>query len=158
MDARARPGTVVAEELAVDSRQHRRLRAYALKRFGIPAEDAEDLLQETMLELLRAGSVLRPQGFVFRLFHTRCCRYVERCVRQRTPLPPPAASPLPVELDLALRQGFSELTASCRGLLTAYYIEGQSLKSTASRMALAHSGVWKLINRCLKRLRSCLER
>jgi DNA-directed RNA polymerase specialized sigma24 family protein len=64
----------------------------------------------------------------------------------------------PEELDsrLLVQRGLEEISASCRKLLHAYYVEGRSLRESADAMALAYSGVWKTINRCLKKLRACL--
>jgi RNA polymerase sigma factor (sigma-70 family) len=164
MDAaleRTRTGAEVAEDLATDLVQQRRLAAYARSRFGIDAAESEDLVQETIVELLRCNSaILHANGFVFRVFHLRCCARTEqdvrfRSVRSRTR----SADRLEpaVEDHVLLREGFSRISPSCQRLLRAYYLEGKSLKETALESSLASSGVWKLINRCLQRLKLCLS-
>jgi DNA-directed RNA polymerase specialized sigma24 family protein len=67
----------IAEAVVLDEDRRGRLVGYACARFGISREDAEDLLQETALELLRCRSHVRnPDGFVFKVFKVRCARYV----------------------------------------------------------------------------------
>ena len=56
----------------------------------------------------------------------------------------------------AFGQALEEISAGCRKLLFAYYFEGKSLREAADATARAYSGVWKTIDRCLKKLRQCL--
>ena len=157
----------VAEALLLDAGQRSKLLAYAGARFGLALEDAEDVLQDTALELLRQRTIVRnPRGFVFSVFHGRCCDFLESRRRSRRLLPnsligtAPVTGPAPDEtIDdrLALRQVFGEVSTSCRRLLLAYYVEGRSLREAASAIALAYSGVWKTMTRCLRRLRRCLD-
>jgi len=119
----------VAQAVVLDGEQRSKLVAYARARFGIAPEDAEDLLQETALELLRQHTIVHnPRGFTFRVFHRRCCRHILETV-----------------------------SSSCRRILLAYYMEGRSLKETAEAIPTPYPGVWNTINRCLRRLRACLE-
>lgn len=68
----------IAEAVLLDGEQRSRLVAYARSRFGIESDDAQDLLQETALELLRHRTIVRsPHGFTFKVFHTRCCRFLQ---------------------------------------------------------------------------------
>ncbi len=164
MDAtlgRSRSGFEVAEDLATDAVQQHRLAAYARSRFGIDAATAEDLVQETIVELLRSRCAIQhAAGFTFRVFHLRCCAYTEQDVRaRRTRSDAPHADRLDpdVEDHVLLREGFRKLSPSCQRLLRAYYLEGKSLRETARESSLAESGVWKLINRCLRRLKTCLQ-
>ena len=62
-----------------------------------------------------------------------------------------------MEARIALREALGEISSACRRILSAYYIEGQSLNEAARSLDLASSGVFKTINRCLKRLRACLN-
>jgi len=69
----------VAQAVVLDGEQRSKLIAYARARFGLAPEDAEDLLQETALELLRQHTIVHnPLGFTFRVFHRRCCRFIRR--------------------------------------------------------------------------------
>ena len=155
------------EGVLLDREQRSRLVAYARSRFGLDSDTTEDLLQETAIELLRLRTLVRsPRGFVFTVFHTRCCRYlrhmqVERRIfseGKRAVAEETCGVADPEELDsrLFVQRGLEEVSASCRKLLLAYYVEGRSLRESAAEMALAYSGVWKTINRCLKKLRACL--
>ena len=74
-----RTGMEVAEALATDPGQRKALRLYAQVKFGIRDQDSEDLIQETMIQLMQTRDlVLRPGGFVLRVFHTRCCDHLRR--------------------------------------------------------------------------------
>lgn len=163
-----RTGIEVAEGLATDPEQRRRLVSYARSKFGVGEEDAEDLLQETLLELMRTeGLIHRPEGFAFRVFHTRCCNGLRQERVTRTALAAAAeglrgAAPRPdrSDVDLLLRQGLSRVSLACRKLLTAHYVEGRSLRETAEALSLRGSlaAVHRLVNNCLRRLKRCLER
>ena len=155
----------IAVAVLADPGQRSRLLGYARDRFGIGSEDAQDLLQDTALELLCQHSHIEsPQGFVFALFRSRCCRFVEgrrRGLEVFVARPACEASPAPggagdLDRRLALREALNGISSSCRRLLAAYYVEGQTLTETARVMELASSGVFKTINRCLQRLRRCI--
>lgn len=155
------------EGVLLDREQRSRLFAYARARFGLDSDTAEDLLQETAIELLRLRTVIRsPRGFVFTVFHARCCRHLRHVQAERrmfsegkravTDEGGGVADSEELDSRLLLQRGLEEISASCRKLLRAYYVEGRSLRESADAMALAYSGVWKTINRCLKKLRACL--
>ena len=156
-----------AEAVLLDRQQRSKLLAYARVRFGIRTEDAEDLLQDTVLELLRQqGYVRSASGFVFCAFRVRCGRYLERHrLRNEVSvisadsvehLSPGSNVPEAIDRSVAVREALEEISSSCRRLLAAYYLEGRSLSEAGRAVALAASGVTKTINRCLKRLRECL--
>ena len=155
----------VAEAVLQDPGQRSRLLAYARSRFGIDREEAEDLLQETALELLRQRTlVAKPSGFVFAVFRSRCCRYLaDRRMHREVFAGSPeenAAGPgesVPLDSRLALREAFVGISPSCRKVLLAYYVDGASLRDAAQAIALAYSGVWNTISRCLRRLRRCMS-
>ena len=165
MSAEAPPTTgQIAEAVLLDPERRRKLFTYASSRFGIDKDDAEDLLQETALELLRYRSLVRsPEGFVFTVFRTRCARFsgarrVSHSVlsEESDLASAPQAEPEVIDRQLALREAFSEISASCRRILSAYYVEGQSLREAAQTMSLAYSSVAKTLSRCLRKLRECL--
>jgi RNA polymerase sigma factor (sigma-70 family) len=165
MAAEAPPTTSqIAEAVLLDPERRRKLFTYASAHFGIDKNDAEDLLQETALELLRYRSYVRsPEGFVFTVFRTRCARFSgarrvdHRVFSESSDL---ASAPQPesegLDRQLALREAFAEISSSCRRLLGAYYVEGQSLREAAQTMSLAYSSVAKTLNRCLRKLREYL--
>ncbi|MFY9550101.1 MAG: sigma-70 family RNA polymerase sigma factor [Thermoanaerobaculia bacterium] len=159
----------VAEALFLDDGWRRKLIGFAWTRFGIGAEDAEDLLQETAFELLRQrGYVRRPEGFVFVVYRARCARFLSASRSRREvlsetdpalesfPSPVPDTSPDP-DRQIAVREALHWISSSCRRILAAYYVEGQSLRETAEKMSLAYSSVAKTLSRCLQKLRRCLS-
>jgi RNA polymerase sigma factor (sigma-70 family) len=159
----------VAESVLLDPLEQSKLLAYARERFGIGADDARDLVQETALELLRQQSVVEsPRGFIFAVFRSRCCRFLDACRRTREVFVAPPAEqiepreecPAPSadsEQQFALREALQVISSSCRRLLAAYYVEGKTLVETARRLEMATTGVSKTFNRCLQRLRRCLS-
>lgn len=155
----------VAEDLLFDTNTRCRLIAYARSRFGIGAQDTEDLLQDTALELLHHESYVRnPDGYVFTVFKIRCIRFVAQrsaskrlFVSDETADRPGKAEAEKVERLLALQEGFRHISVRCRRLLSAYFLEGRSLKETAYDSSLSPSSVFKLVSRCLKALRTCLS-
>ena len=164
MSAEAPPTTgQIAEAVLLDPERRRKLFTYASARFGIDKDDAEDLLQETALELLRYRSFVRsPEGFVFTVFRARCARFsgarraTHTVFSEGADLDAPQAELDGLDRQLALREAFSELSSSCRRILSAYYVEGQSLREAAQTMSLAYSSVAKTLNRCLRKLRECM--
>jgi RNA polymerase sigma factor (sigma-70 family) len=166
MAAEAPPNTwQVADTVLRDPGRRGRLVAFAWCRYGIGAADAEDLLQDTALELLRhRASVQKPEGFVFTVFRSLCARFAAS--RRRRPeqtgltglfeAMPAGATPEKADRQLALRQALAEISSACRRILAAYYVEGRSLGEAAHSAELAASGARKTISRCLKRLRACL--
>ncbi|HSE62787.1 MAG TPA: sigma-70 family RNA polymerase sigma factor [Thermoanaerobaculia bacterium] len=158
------PARQIAEAILLDPSRRGKLFAFARHRYGIGADDAEDLLQETAFELLRhRGYVRSPDGFVFTVFRARCARFVHAASNRRRVFAggsgeTEACDPmLPdgVDRQVALREALSGISASCRRLLAAYYIEGRSLREAAHVVSLQYSSVPKTINRCLKKLRAC---
>src|SRR5690349_11876498 len=75
----------LAEDVLLDAEQRRKLFSFAAARFGIAGDDAEDILQETAIQVLLYRSYVRsPEGFVFAVFRARCARFVqERCAERR---------------------------------------------------------------------------
>ena len=164
MPAEAPTTWQVAEAVLVDAGHRGRLMGYARDRFGIAPEDADDLLQETALELIRQQAhVQNPDGFVFAVFRNRCRRFLERRARGReifSPAPDAeAASPESCGLDtrLALREALAEISSACRQILAAHYVGGETLIETAHQLNHRSSGIFKTLSRCLKRLRKCLS-
>lgn len=83
-------GVEVAEFLILDQNLVCRLVALARSRFGIARADAEDLIQETALEIARSPSLISsPEGFAFQVFHNRCVRFLDRQVRRARVFVPP---------------------------------------------------------------------
>ena len=155
----------VVESLLLDSDERCRLLGFARNRYGIRREAAEDVLQETAVQLLAQRQRVRnPRAYLYAVFRVRCRRYLGLSFRRAEVVPIPDGSfDVPasaLEADsgrsIALREGLVRISSGCRKILAAHYIEGCNLRETAERMSLAYSGITKAISRCLKRLRACL--
>ena len=102
---------------------------------------------------------------MFAVFRARCARFIqERCAERRVfsetaPAETDAepATSDPCDEQVALREAFGEISSSCRRLLRAYYIQGQSLREAARTMSLAYSSMAKTISRCLRKLKECFS-
>jgi len=55
-----------------------------------------------------------------------------------------------------IRAGFARISATCRTLLTSYYVEGTTLKETAARTGHTPKQVWKRLSACLKKLKETI--
>lgn len=155
----------VVESLLLDSEERCRLLGFARSRFGMRREAAEDVLQETAVQLLAQRKRVRnPRAYLYTVFRVRCRRYLGSSLRYSDAVAVPdesfKTSASDPETDsgrsIALREGLVRISSACRKLLAAHYMEGCSLRETAERMTLAYSGITKAISRCLKRLRACL--
>jgi RNA polymerase sigma factor (sigma-70 family) len=158
------PGEV-AESVLFDANRRSKLVGYAGSRFGIQEADAEDLLQDTALALLRQrGAVRNPDGYVFAAFRASCARFA-RARRGRAehfaegPADEAAGAAPSADPDrrLALQEALHGISSSCRRLLSAYYVEGLTLTEAAHGFTLAYAVVSRRISRCLQRLRACLN-
>jgi RNA polymerase sigma factor (sigma-70 family) len=157
----------VVETVLLDPHERHKLAAFAYARFGIGQQDSEDLLQDTALELLRQRHYVHsPQGYLFAVFRMRCVRFFRDrkasgvTVEIKETMLDPASHPAELEKSdksLAIRQALCRISSVCRKLLASHYIEGKSLRETATDLARASSGVGNTITRCLKRLRACLN-
>lgn len=163
VDAPLTPRQVV-ETLLLDSNERCRILRFAHTRYGIPMDEAEDLLQDTAVQLLsQQRSVRQPRPYFWAVFRNRCRTHLSARPGNLDMLPISEESletPTSVEDDpdqrIVLRQALAYISSACRRLLVARYLEGQNLRETADRMTLAYSGITKTISRCLKRLRACL--
>ena len=155
----------VVQSLLLDPEERCRLLNFARNRYGLRREAAEDVLQDTAIKLLaQHRRVRKPRPYLYSVFRIRCRRYLgsSRLFREAIPLPDDSVDARVEDLEngtdrsIALREGLVRISAACRRLLAAHYIEGCSLRETAGKMALAYSGITKAITRCLRRLRACM--
>jgi len=157
-------GVEVAEHLLLDPREIGRLMRLAKLQFGIGPDDAQDLLQEAALDIVREKkSIQNPRGYVTRVFYMQCCQYVRRAVRRRAhegrsaafDVAAPAA--LPADDRLALEEALERISPGCRGLLMAHYMEGKGFGEAAAEFGFSRKQAWKRFNACLRKLRLSLE-
>ncbi|HEY3568642.1 MAG TPA: sigma-70 family RNA polymerase sigma factor [Thermoanaerobaculia bacterium] len=134
-----------------------------LSRYRIPAQDADDLLQETFLILVsKAGSIRNHDAWLVATLANRCIIYWRK---QRSKLwdlvdttilelladveaPPQESAELRHDLDSLL----SHLPDRCRSLLRLRYGYGCNTTETAERMGYCKSSIRKVTRRCLAAL------
>jgi DNA-directed RNA polymerase specialized sigma24 family protein len=156
-------GVEVAEHLLLDPREIRRLMRLAKLQFGIGPDDAQDLLQEAALDIVREKkSIQNPRGYVTRVFYMQCCQYVRRAVRRRaregrSAFDVAAPAGLHVDERLALEEALGRISPGCRGLLMAHYMEGKGFGEAAAEFGFSKKQAWKRFNACLRKLRLSLE-
>jgi len=152
--------TVELEQLLTRSRP--RL-SRILFRYRIPAQDAEDLLQETFLILVtKWESIHAPEAWLAGTLRNRCIIYWRR---QRTRLydlmddamlevlayaePPPQER---AEIRCDLGGALARLSRRNRSLLRLRFEYGWTSREAGERMGYAASSVRKMTQRCLARL------
>ncbi len=134
-----------------------------LSRYRIPAQDADDLLQETFLIMVtKADSIRNADAWLVATLANRCIIYWRK---QRAKLwdlvdstilelladvetPPQESADLRYDLDSLL----SHLPDRCRSLLRLRYGFGCSTAETAERMGYCKSSIRKVTRRCLAAL------
>ncbi|MFN7988830.1 MAG: hypothetical protein U0529_15265 [Thermoanaerobaculia bacterium] len=158
-------GFEAAEEFASDPGQRRKLAVWAHRRYGFSQDEVDEVIQETCIDLMQLRGLVRSrEGLAFRIFTLRCGKRLRS--RKRRPEATGLESVLsqhegreraPDERVL-LREAFEAMSATCRKLVLAIYLQGARLEE------LAKAGGWaspKVVSstasRCLKRLRDRLR-
>lgn len=134
-----------------------------LGRYRIPAQDADDVLQETFLTLIHKQEVVRnPEAWLVVTLRNRCLIYwrkkrkylyqaVDTAILELLSEPEEAAqkkSDLRYDLDRLI----SKLPTRCRSLLRLRYGLGCSSSEVAERMGYRQSSIRKVTSRCLSAL------
>ena len=131
--------------------------------FRIPPEDAEDLLQQTVLTfLVKRETIHDPERWLIATLKNRCVMHW-RSYRKRIyesvdsaildhlaqPAPPDQErSELASDLNRIVRQ----LSPQCRSVLKLRYGLGFDPAETAARTGYKSSGIYKIVERCLGKL------
>jgi RNA polymerase sigma factor (sigma-70 family) len=134
-----------------------------LSRYRIPAQDAEDLLQETFLIMVsKWGAIHNPEAWLLGTLANRCIIYwrkyrsrlwdlVDTTILEllaEAEAPAQEKSELRVDLDSLI----SELPERCRSVLRLRYGLGCSTAEAAERMGYCKSSIRKVTRRCLSAL------
>jgi RNA polymerase sigma factor (sigma-70 family) len=134
-----------------------------LSRYQIPAQDADDLLQETFLIMVsKLGSIRNYDAWLVATLANRCIMYwrkhrsklwdlVDSAILEllaEVEAPPQESADLRYDLDSLL----SNLPDRCRSLLRLRYGFGCSTAETAERMGYCKSSIRKVTRRCLAAL------
>ena len=140
-----------------------RLVTVGVRRFGCTPEEAEDLVQDVFeAVLLKRPRVRNAEGYLVSAFFNRCAgrvRQRERRLELETLLG--HASPGADVADRLLtavhvRGALRRLTPVCRKLIRSYCVESVTLAEAAADSGCTAPAVWKRINQCIKRMRTCL--
>lgn len=143
--------------------------------FQLPAQEAEDIAQDTMIELTKKlAGIDNVRGFVGVVAHNKC---VDR-VRKKKPvlesaLPQDgagnsvldrASAPEPLPFDAAenfalveLSNAMEALGEPCRKLLFFRFFEELSYENVAERSSIPVQQIGVYLSRCLLRLRANLQ-
>jgi RNA polymerase sigma-70 factor (ECF subfamily) len=134
-----------------------------LGRYKIPAQDADDLLQETFLIMVaKSGSIRNPDAWLIATLSNRCIIYwrkhrarlwdlVDSAILE---LLADAQAPAQERADLRfdLDSLLAKLPDRCRSLLQLRYGLGFSTAEAAERMGYCKSSIRKVTRRCLAAL------
>lgn len=134
-----------------------------LYRYRIPAQDAEDLLQETFLILVtKWDSIRAPEAWLVATLRNRCIIYWRRCRARIYDLmddamlevlasaEPPAQERADLRKDL--NQALSQLAPHHRRLLSLRYAYGCTSSEVGEVLGYGAGSVRKMAQRCLDRL------
>lgn len=147
----------------LDGHLRPRLVTVGIRRFGCTPEEAEDLVQDIFeAVLVKRPRVRNVEGYLVSTFFNRCFDRVEQRAHQLT---------FETEFDAAsagtdgserllsafhVRGAFRRLTPVCRHLIRSYCVLRVSLAEAAADSGCTVPAVWKRINQCIKRMRTCL--
>lgn len=147
----------------LDGHLRPRLIAVGVRRFGCTPEEAEDLVQDIFQAVLvKRPRVRNIEGYLVSTFFNRCANRLEQRARHlelETSL-----GGAPTETDASerlltavhVRGALRRLTPVCRRLLRSYCVLGVSLAEAAADSGCTVPAVWKRINQCIKRMKTCL--
>lgn len=139
-----------------------RLRA-TFSRFRVPFEDAEDLLQQTLLTYLHKKEGIHDlERWLLGALRNRCLMYWRTRRRQvyrsvDTALLEAVAEPRQPAQETAdliydLEKAVDRLPERCQALLNLRYRLGLDPPETAERMGYRPSSIYKVLDRCLAAL------
>lgn len=133
------------------------------RRYRIPPQDAEDLMQQTLIALIDSrDDVQNPEAWIAGTLRNQCLMYWRRRRRRlynavdsaileemAAPSPPQQQS---VEFSHDLERALGQLPNRCRSVLQLRYGLGCQPRETAERLGYRSSSIYKILNRCLAAL------
>lgn len=134
-----------------------------LARFRIPAQDAEDLLQDTFLLLLRRQPEgENPERWLQGALRNRCLVYwrerrrrfyqvMDTALLDALARPTQPSQEHRVFLGDVMRR-VSELPANCQALLALRYRSDYKPVELADRLGYSRNGIYKILERCVAAL------
>jgi RNA polymerase sigma-70 factor, ECF subfamily len=148
---------------ALHARTSTPLRAYVYRVVG-NASDADDIVQEAFLRMLRADVPADTEEHLRRyLYRVASNLIVDRWRRQKYErgeemMTNEPAAPRPrYEDDAAVAKIFAELKPRDRALLWLAYVEGESHEEIASSLGVGRRGIKVMLFRARRRLRDLLQ-
>ena len=155
-----RPGTADIGALYEEYRDL--LLHISCRKFRVPEQDAENLMQEVFLSYMESGSsVTNTRGWLVGAM-CNASRHYWRTTSRTESLPDdygdqgdPKTNGLADKFatSLTLRQAIRYLQPRCRETLYLHYFEGRSAADVAREMDTTNRYAEKLIHNCLKRVR-----
>jgi len=149
------------DEMEAVYRLHYTLLLYiAVRKFRVPASDAESLIQEVFLAYLSNSKGVRDIRSWLVGAMSNASRQYWRARGRTEPLPDdmsersdPGSAGLAdkVALKITVRETLSRLHEKCRETLRLHYFEGCSAPEVARELATTPRYAEKLIHKCLKR-------
>lgn len=163
-DERLLTGHEAAAELASDPEQRRKLVSYAWQKFRLSREEADEVIQETCVDLMHLRQLVHSrEGLAFRIFTLRCGKVLGSRKRHSevtgfdSALARQESRDLPADHRVLLRESFEGMSPTCRRLVLALYLDG------ISPLEMARTGKWaspkvisNMTSRCIRKLRDRL--
>jgi RNA polymerase sigma-70 factor (ECF subfamily) len=145
------------------------LRAVICGRFGLSAEECEDILQEVRIAFLGAGPRFRAdcslQTYLVRITCRLCADHL-RARRRHDPQPQPLEEARGIAVDhqalaavldrLTVDGALDHLSERARLLLDLFYMQGKSYKEIAAEMGIAIGTVARMKSDALAKLRKAV--
>jgi len=132
-------------------------------RFRVPPEDAEDILQQSFLDLVyKKDQIYNPEAWVVATVRNRCIVYWRKRRRQiwdavdSAMLELLAQPEAPGQKEVALRRDLEKVLAKlpqrCRNVLVLRYGLGHRSKEVAELLGYQPSSIRKVTSRCIAAL------
>ena len=141
----------------------RMLRSIPTRRYGLSAEQAEDVVQDAWLLFLeKRGYVRTPRSWLAGTVSNLCLRLLDRLRRTRPPddeamFDEIVAADEALDTRLIVDEAMSRLDARSRELCRQIAIEGRSYADVSASMSLPIGSIGPLFMRAKARLRRTLE-
>jgi len=132
------------------------------RRYSIPAQDAEDLMQQSLVALIdKQSEIENPEAWLAGTLRNHCLMYWRRRRRRlysavdtailETLADPSPSQELAIEFAHDMAQVLGRLPQRCRSVLELRYLGCPPLE-TAERLGYRSSGIYKILDRCLAAL------
>lgn len=140
------------------------LRRVAMRKFGVPPRDAEDLVQDVFATyLVREAEVRNPPAYLYNAISKASQRYgqrraygrAERQIDDHQELPGDSTEHFDDEIIrmLMLRATMEKLGPSCRDTLYRFHVLGEKAASIAASREKKENYIYRLLNYCRNRAR-----